>query len=153
MKTMAPGGGDKSSIPCTVRNHVSVQVAPSAGIDLPHFRPGRTYPLSVQVGCLVTLKDGHGYFMAEIADGAFQQGRFASTRWTHQVDCKYAPSGKPTPVAFCKQLVLGEQVLLQRHDPAMCDRLVMVLMIVRTMLMDVVALSKQSRGRTMAMSI
>jgi len=60
-----------------VHNHVGIQMAPGAGVDLAHRDSGSGDALGIVIGLLVAFDDGEAEFVRQVTQGPFQQGCLA----------------------------------------------------------------------------
>src|SRR5579883_1772898 len=98
--------------------HLGLEVASAAGIDLHRPRPRGPNPLRIVGGGLVPLDDRYRDLTLQIAQRALEQSRLARTGTAHDVEREDSPAGQPASVALGDELVLGENVRLELDEPA-----------------------------------
>lgn len=98
-----------------VADHVCVEVAALAGVDLHRRRTGRANALGVVLGLLVAFDDRRRHAPAERLQGLHQQGRLAGAGAGEKVDGEDAVVAKAGAVARGIGVVLGEDAVLQLH--------------------------------------
>ena len=97
-------------------NHVGVQVAAGAGVDLAHRDPGGGDPVGVVAGLLVPLDDGAAGLTLQVGEGPLQEGGLAGAGGADQVEDEDPLFAEKRPVAGSQPVVLGEDVALDGDD-------------------------------------
>src|SRR6476660_5730867 len=97
----------------STRDHVRVQMAPAARVDLHYWRASCMNSLTVMSGCLITFDDEKCVAVLQVANGALEQRRFARAGGTHEIESEDLAALKPGPVAYCERIVLLQNRLLQ----------------------------------------
>jgi hypothetical protein len=127
--------------------HLGVEVATRSGIDLNRTASGAADAGGIGLRCLVAFDDTDGERAAEITDRPLEQGRLAGSGRTHQVQSQDAAAGEPAPVALGKQIILGEDLLLQCDDRAVVVMVMMIMiMMMVVMVMMIVAVVMRMAG-------
>ncbi len=135
-------------------NHVGIEMAALAGVDLDRRRAGGADAFGILAGLLVAFDHGHRRLALEHLDGLAQQRGFARTGAGNQVQRKDATFGESFAVLLRIGVVLGQDVLLDLHHALLADaggvgvhRRITVLVIVAgavamvvVMVMDMVAI-------------
>ena len=101
------------------RQHVRLQVAAGASVDLDHRAAGGADALGVVGRGLVAFHHVDVHLVAQRADGAFQQAGLARSRGAHQVQRQDLAALEPAAITFGQSLILGQNFLLQRDGAAM----------------------------------
>ena len=95
--------------------HVRIEMAALAGIDLQRRCAGGADAVGVAVGLLVALDHGDGHLLAQRFDGAHQQAGLAGAGAGDQVEREHAVMGEPAAIVGGMRVVDGEDVLLDAH--------------------------------------
>jgi hypothetical protein len=93
-----------------VADHMSIQMASCAGIDLPYRNPGCSNTYSIIVRLLVTLYYGKSELLLEVMQGTLKNGGLAGPGRTYQIQYKHTFAKKDVPVFPRQTIVLGQDV-------------------------------------------
>jgi hypothetical protein len=98
-----------------MHDHVGIQVASGAGVDLAHRNPGGGDASGVVIGLLIPFNDGTAEFYGQISERAFQQGCLAGTWRTDQIQNKNAFVFEQGAVKTGKAVVFAKDILSDRN--------------------------------------
>ncbi len=98
-----------------VADHVAVEVAALAGVDLQRRHAGGADALGVVGGLLVAFDDVDGDLVLQQLDGLAEQGRLARAGAGDEVEGEDAALVEPGAVGVGVGVVLGQDVLLDLH--------------------------------------
>ncbi|CAI8740595.1 protein of unknown function [Methylocaldum szegediense] len=105
----------------TMADHVRVQVAALAGIDLQHRNAGGAYALRIVLGLLVAFDHADVEPLLEFRDAALQQRGLAGTGARKQVNGQNAVAFEKLPVASGMGVVAAEDVLFDANDALLAE--------------------------------
>ena len=100
-----------------VADHVGVEVAAGAGVDLLHRHAGGGDALGVVGGLLVPFEDGEAEPSPEVGQGPLEDRGLARARGADQVEGEEPLFAEKGAVAPGQAVVLGEDVLLDGDRP------------------------------------
>jgi hypothetical protein len=98
-----------------MHDHVSIQMASGAGIDLAHRNPGGGNASGVVIGLLIPFNDGTAEFAGQIPERAFQQGCFAGAWRTDQIQNKNTLFFEQGTVETGKSVVFAKDIFFDRN--------------------------------------
>jgi hypothetical protein len=112
-------------------HHVAVEMTPFAGVDLHGLCAGCLNAVGIVHRLLIAFNHIDGARCS--FDGFFQQGGFAATGRTHQVDGKYIFGFQPAAVALCQQVILMKNIAFQSQFALLFMVVMRVMMVMMTM--------------------
>ena len=94
-----------------MHNHMGIQVAAGAGVDLLDRYAGGGDPTGVVIGLLITFDHGTAIVSGQVPQGALQQGGLAGTGGGDQVQHQDAFFPEQCPIKGGQPVVLGQHIL------------------------------------------
>jgi hypothetical protein len=94
-----------------MHDHVGVQMAAGAGVDLAHWNPRSGNALGIIVSLLVPFNDGKAEFLRQVTQGPFEQRRLAGAGGADQVQDKNPLLFEQGAVEAGQAVVLGKNIL------------------------------------------
>ena len=99
-----------------VHDHVCVEVASLARVDLCHFCTGCMDAVGISRRALVTFYHGKIDRRSQVCERSFQQACLSGSGGTHQVQREDVPAFEEAAVPFGQQVVLLEDILFHMQD-------------------------------------